>query len=229
MPIINHQAVQLNWITPQQITNPKTLVLGSFNPYNANGLLDYYYGRSSNFFWRRIAVIMGFNELHFFDVNDGLNRKLQLMANRFSCLDIINNIKFIGGDENLINEYINSHVYTNFSDGKIFVSQANGVQLKRIYNTSIVEILRTTTSINKVIHTMGNNRISLNRITQPLEVNLGINGFMGFMNSIYDICEERNIEIVSQSLSPSAYAVRTRAVNLNDLDNWLTEHLNLNN
>ena len=68
MSVINHQAIQNNWTTPEQIVNPQTLILGSFNPFNANGnIVDYYYGRRSNYFWKRIAIIMGYDEEYFFD------------------------------------------------------------------------------------------------------------------------------------------------------------------
>lgn len=44
---VTHQSLVQNWATPARIVNPRTLVLGSFNPYFENGqVVDYFYGRS---------------------------------------------------------------------------------------------------------------------------------------------------------------------------------------
>lgn len=231
MTIVNHQAVQNNWTTPEQILNPKTLVLGSFNPFNKNGnIVDYYYGRRSNHFWRRIAIIVGYDEEYFFDVADGNNRKLSVMSNRFCCLDVINLIELTGKDDILVDRYINDHVFTNFSDSKIFTRRAIGgaVQLTKEFNNLVIETLYNTSSIKKVIHTMGNERILTPLNVKPLERGLGLNGFSGFMNSISDVCNNRGIEFVNQSFSPSAYAVRNGATNIRALDEWLMTHLHLN-
>ena len=42
---IEHQRFKQNWLKPTDISKPKTLILGSFNPYNPNDekkLVDYY-------------------------------------------------------------------------------------------------------------------------------------------------------------------------------------------
>ena len=66
---VRHQSLESNWLSPEQIENPRTLVLGSFNPSNGdNHTDDYYYGRKSNHFWRTIANIIGQQEDYFFDV-----------------------------------------------------------------------------------------------------------------------------------------------------------------
>lgn len=232
MPIVNHQAIQFSWITPLQVLNPRTLVLGSFNPYNPNNhIVDYYYGRQSNFFWRRVAILMGYDEFYFFDPLEANKRKLSAMNNRFCCLDLINNISFDGEDEVLLTNYINKNVYKGFSDGKIFTSQAlNGlVSLTREYNQYILETLSTTKTITKVMHTMGNNRIENPLNVNPQEAHLDVNGFAGFMRQVHEVCVARNIEFIIPSFSPSAYAVRRGSVELADLDSWLAVHLNLNN
>lgn len=230
MPVINHQAIQNNWITPEQITNPQTLILGSFNPYNANGnIVDYYYGRRSNYLWKRIAIIMGHDEDYFFDALEGNQRKLQAMHNRFCFLDVINHINVVGNDQHLVDEYINDHIFTNFSDSKIFINRTNSrqVQLVREYNNSIITFLQSTATINKVIHTIGNSRIVTPLNVKPRERNLGINGFSGFMNAINEVCLNRNIEFIHESWSPSAYAVRKGSTPIPELDLWLCQHLNL--
>lgn len=231
MPVINHQAIQNNWTTPEQIVNPQTLILGSFNPFNANGnIVDYYYGRRSNYFWKRIAIIMGYDEEYFFDAIFGNQRKLDVMQNRFCFLDVINRIDVIGNSIQAVQDYINDHIFTNFSDSKIFVNKTNShqVQLVREYNSSIITTLRNTTTIKKVIHTIGNTRIVTPLNVSPKERNLGNNGFSGFMATIQQICNDKEIVFINQSYSPSAYAVRNGVTNIADLDNWFQQHLNLN-
>jgi len=232
MPIINHQAIQNNWTTPEQIVNPQTLILGSFNPFDANGnIVDYYYGRRSNYLWKRIAIIMGYDEEYFFDIVDGMERKLNIMNNRFCFLDVINRIEVIGQNIDTVSQYINNNIFTNFADSKIFARSVlrGEVHLSREYNNSILETLANTQSITKVIHTMGNSRILTPHNVNPLELQLGINGFSGFMNLINEACINNGIEFVNQSLSPSAYAVRNGAVTIENLDVWLIEHLSLQN
>lgn len=231
MPVINHQAIQNNWTTPEQIVNPQTLILGSFNPFNANGnIVDYYYGRRSNYFWKRIAIIMGYDEEYFFDAIFGNQRKLDVMQNRFCFLDVINRIDVIGNSVQAVQDYINDHIFTNFSDSKIFVNKTNSrqVQLVREYNSSIITTLRNTTTIKKVIHTIGNTRIVTPLNVSPKERNLGNNGFSGFMATIQQICNDKEIVFINESYSPSAYAVRNGVTNIAHLDNWFQQHLNLN-
>ncbi len=73
---VNHQSLKANWINTFTIKNPKTLVLGSFNPYeNKSKLVDYYYGRPSNHFWRTIAIIINEDEDYFFQNELGTERK----------------------------------------------------------------------------------------------------------------------------------------------------------
>ncbi|WP_029275279.1 hypothetical protein [Pedobacter borealis] len=231
MPVINHQAIQNNWTTPEQIVNPQTLILGSFNPFNANGnIVDYYYGRRSNYFWKRIAIIMGYDEEYFFDAIFGNQRKLDVMQNRFCFLDVINRIDVIGNSVQAVQDYINDHIFTNFSDSKIFVNKTNSrqLQLVREYNSSIITTLRNTTTIKKVIHTIGNTRIVTPLNVSPKERNLGNNGFSGFMATIQQICNDKEIVFINESYSPSAYAVRNGVTNIADLDNWFQQHLNLN-
>jgi len=71
---VSHQSIEKNWINPNIINQPKTLVLGSFNPFNQNAIsVDYYYGRSSNYFWRSLANVIGMDEDYFFGNKSALN------------------------------------------------------------------------------------------------------------------------------------------------------------
>jgi len=230
MLVINHQAIQNTWTTPEQILNPQTLILGSFNPYNSIGnTVDYYYGRKSNYLWRRIAVIMGYDEEYFFDNIHGHERKHEVMKNRFCFYDIINRINVKGQDIQFVSKYVNENIFNNFFDSKIFVTKVkeSQVSLQREYNRNIITTLETTSTINKVIHTIGNNRIVTPLDVSPKEKKLGIDGLGGFMAAIKQKCDERGIQFITQSYSPSGYAVRNGSTNIEDLDKWLEKHLNL--
>jgi hypothetical protein len=86
--IINHKANHLNWNQMnEQVNNPKTLVLGSFNPYREGDNLDYYYGRSANYFWNIVEMEANANNG---SIDNNPELKLGIMDNRFVCLDVIN-------------------------------------------------------------------------------------------------------------------------------------------
>jgi hypothetical protein len=228
---VTHQSLMQNWLTPAQIVNPRTLVLGSFNPYFENGqVVDYFYGRSSNYFWKTIAHIVGHENEDYFLNN--AQRKLEVMNNHFCCLDVIDSIEFTSENELLVNEYIDAKVKANFLDQSIFISKSKfgnrgNILLKRTYNQSIVNLLENSESIEKVIHTMGNSRIDA-QLTNPRERIPGIQGFEGFINRIKTTCSNRDIQFINQSYSPSAYAVRNGNTNIADFADFLREHLFLN-
>jgi hypothetical protein len=229
--IVTHQSLVQNWLTPEQIVNPRTLVLGSFNPYFDNGqVVDYFYGRSSNYFWKTIAQIVGHDNEDYFLNN--IQRKLEVMNNHFCCLDVIDSIEFTSENELLLNDYIDSKVRANFLDQSIFVTKPRfedrgNVLLRRTYNQTIINTLENSESIEKVIHTMGNSRIDF-QLTSPRERRLGVQGFEGFINRIKTICSNRNIQFINQSYSPSAYAVRNGNTNIPEFVDFLREHLFLN-
>lgn len=232
MPIITvrHQALELNWLSPEQIENPKTLVLGSFNPYNRdNNSVDYYYGRKSNHFWRTIANIIGENEEFFFDLAESQNRKSIAMNNRFCCLDVINFINFSCDSNQLLNEYLFNKIFSNFLDQNIWTTNTNYekrgiIKLSREYNQNIITTLSTSTTIRKVIHTMGNNRIG-DTFVSPKEKRLNNLGFGGFIQSVKEICHQRNIEFVKKSYSPSDYAIKNGNTTRENLRYFLRQHL----
>lgn len=237
---VRHQSLANNWLSPAQIENPRTLVLGSFNPFNerGNGIVDYYYGREKNHFWRRVAEIRNLPQDYFFRNNSvtaedtALNRKVEIMRNRFCCLDVIDSINFESEVEDSLNDYLNRNIYANYLDQNIWVSKTkveklNEVRLFRSYNYSILTVLESFPSIEKVIHTMGSNRISPLAIS-PQEKGLGDRGFSALMKSIIDLCNRTGRTFIYHSLSPSDYAVKTGKTSLAELDSFLREHLWLN-
>lgn len=224
---ITHRALVQNWIKPEEIVNPRTLVLGSFNPYNPNERndLDYFYGRRTNFFWKTIAGRLNYPEGYFFDPVQGLDRKCQVMTNRFCCMDVINSIEFSCENKNALQNYLDNEIFQKFSDNKIWAHSAgeglNKILIKRNYNRSIIDFLRNSNSITKVINTMGKTRISNFNLIKPSI------GFKQFMQEIIILCNEKNIEFDFLSLSPSQTAVNRGLTPINQLQIWLTENLNL--
>lgn len=229
--IVKHQALELNWLTLNQIAEPKTLVLGSFNPYqNLGNSVDYYYGRISNHFWKTIARLNTQNEAYFFTGDEKLNRKIEVMNNRFCCMDVINSIKFTSSDSVQLNKFLDKKIYSNFLDQTIWTSKTKfeekEISIHRTYNQDILTIIRNSATITKVIHTMGDNRINACSIS-PGEKSLGQSGFSGFMNKIIQNCKEKNIEFVYMSYSPSDYAVKTGKTKREELENFYKKHLGL--
>jgi hypothetical protein len=63
---IKHKYIELKWLTPNDIGKPKTLVLGSFNPFQETQTsVDYFYGRTTNHFWKTIARLIQKDEDYF--------------------------------------------------------------------------------------------------------------------------------------------------------------------
>lgn len=227
---IQHQALRVNTFNPT-INCPKTLVLGSFNPFeNKDKSVDYFYGRKTNHFWREIGIVLHNDEFHFF-CKDGYSKKIEIMKKRFICLDVINSIDLECEDESLLKEYIESEIYSNFSDQKIWCSKAytkkpTTIFLTRNYNQEVIDILTKTESISTIIHTMGVNTIYENG-TNPKEKKFGKNGFQGYIDTIKEICIQKGISFINESYSPSDYAIKTNKTDVNVLRLWLKENLKL--
>ena len=209
---IDHVCNVNDWIKTEEINGAKTLILGSFNPYNPKVQnTEYFYGRSSNYFWKVIASLLLEDE-HYF--TDNLNNKLEVMEKyKFCFLDIISSIEITNpdGNDNIICQFANDYIFTNFSDSKLFTTNHFGgnIMVTRNYNQKVVDFINSQ-KIEKVIHTMGNTRISPNFLTTPLENSLGVSGFQGY------------------SYSPSAYAVkRGGQMHLNHLTNWISKNLGI--
>lgn len=232
MQTVKHQSIQLDWFKSSPILNPKTLVLGSFNPYSVlENSVDYYYGRKTNHFWRTIARLLNKQEEYFFIGKDKLTKKNEVMNERFCCLDVIDSIDFFSDNQDLLRQFIENKIFTNFSDQTIWTTNTNfenkcKISLIRKYNFEIINLLKATSSIKKVIHTMGNNRINEKSIN-PKEKQLGNIGFSGFMTDIINVCNERNIEFIYNSYSPSDYAVKNGKTSKEDLDIFLKTHLSI--
>lgn len=226
-----HQSLKLSWIKPIEISQPQTLVLGSFNPFeNFSKTVDYYYGRGTNHFWKAIAQIINKDQDYFFNNQYGLQRKKEIMQNRFCCLDVINSIDFESQNLIALSEYLSNNIFSNYQDQKIWTSKTkytnNDIFINRNYNYLIIDFLKSSNSINKVIQTMGNKRIS-DYSTNPKEKNKGKQGFVAYINTIKDICTEKNISFVKETYSPSNYAVNNGSTNIEELKRWLKINLNL--
>jgi hypothetical protein len=226
--VINHVCNENEWVKPQDIKGVKTLILGSFNPYNPNGNnTDYYYGRSSNYFWKVVASLL-YKEKDYF--TDNCKRKLEVMEHyKFCFLDVISSINITSPNNNdlIVNQFVNEHIFTDFTDSKLFTTKHKeaGVTVQRQYNAEIIDSIEEL-SIKKVIHTMGQNTINLNFKTKPLEKGLEINGLQGHINSI----RETDVYFEPISFSPSQYAVHAGGPEyLQRLTNWMKENLEINN
>lgn len=222
--IIEHASVNWENYIPK---NVKTLILGSFNPNNLNNNTDYYYGRSSNYFWKVIANILNYNEDYFCG---NLERKVEIMEKYGFCfLDLISSISVTGINENHENNFKNVKIFTEYSDGVLFTTNTNfrghNINVQRIYNIEILNFINVHYP-KRIIHTLGNNTIDNEFNTKKKENNLGINGFQGFINLIIESCEY--FEPIS--LSPSGRAVRVGGQNYyENLKIWIQNNLEINN
>jgi hypothetical protein len=229
---VSHQSICANWINASSINNPRTLVLGSFNPYeNSTRLVDYYYGRSSNHFWKTIALITNKNENYFFENKTQLQRKIEIMNNRFCCLDVIDSISFSSINKQILEKYLTEEIFSNFKDQKIWggytdFEKKDRIFMEREYNQGILDFLRENNSIKTIIHTMGSNRINSIEV-KPKEKKLKSNGFAGFFNEIKSICHQKKIEINYESWSPSDYAIKNGFTPKEKLKTWLESNLHL--
>jgi hypothetical protein len=146
-------------------------------------------------------------------------------------LDVIDEISFSALESITIKDYLTQNIHSKFSDQSIWVKKTNysgaALSLIRNYNRSIIEALINTNSIKKVINTMGKNRIVNYFNISPGEKKLQQSGFGGFIREIINICDERDIIFVYQSLSPSGWAVNNGSTNYNELKDWLRVNLNL--
>ncbi len=224
--IITHASIDNNW--NHYFDNAETLILGSFNPNNPYGNTDYYYGRRTNYFWRAIAQL---NNLHPDIFLDNLELKYEYMRiNRFCFLDLINSIEITtDSSQNLLNEFTDKKIFKEFTDQTLFTSKTNfnggKIIISRNYNLEIPNLVRNS-GIIKIAHTLGNNRISNQFRTNPREKRLGQNGFESLINQIHDI---NNINFISNSVSPSGYAVNTGGErHFEELKNWLRSILFFN-
>jgi len=227
---ILHQHLALNWPSFQSVESPKTLVLGSFNPYFENGqTVDYYYGRESNFFWRVVADLLGMDQNYFFDSEDGLFRKLEAMQGRFVLADFINYLEITSSSKATVQEYIAQHIFKNFSDAKLWQTDSGNdddwVYLQRSYNTAIYDFIDASDSLTTVIHTLGKSNLDVNKVA-PAEEHLYI-GFKRFISDIKALCRDKGISFVTESHSPSGRVISYPGESYDRLKEFYQEYLNL--
>jgi len=228
--IIKHAAIEDKWLDEKVMNllyHSKTLVLGSFNPNNHENNTDFYYGRCSNFFWKVIADIEGKNDQYYCN---NLQNKFEAMEKHSFCfLDLIDSIEIstISSDSNIIEDFIRNKIYSGYSDSVLFTSSTKfkniTVSINRTYNKLVLDVL-TNGNLKKVIHTLGNSTVSKDFITKPIEKALGDDGFQGYWNSI--LKSKKNVDIIRESYSPSAYAVRKLgSENYSKMKSWFETNL----
>jgi len=229
---IEHTAIAEQWINnlPKELhIEAKTLIIGSFNPDNKRKNTDFYYGRCLNYFWKAIADINDQNEHYYFN---RLDRKIDAMRkHKFYISDLINSIELstINKCESIIEDFAKNKIFSGFSDSVIFSKKltykGEKINIKRNYNPRILEILNKG-NYNRVIHTLGNRRISLSHITKPLELDEREDGFKGFWDNIQ--AKNKDVTFVKTSYSTSAYAVNILGdQNYVNLRNWLKENIEM--
>lgn len=227
---VMHHSLIKEWSKNINIVNPKVLVLGSFNPFNPKGKndVDYYYGRDSNHFWRSIGRVCRKDELYYLG-NNNYQRKLEIMKEKFLCLDVIDSIEFTCDNEFILREFINKKIFSEFKDQTIWTTDTTfnrkKISGKIVYNNLVLDFLERSKSIMKVIHTMGANRVPVNKISRSMHSSK--NGFIQYMQKVYSTCQKKGIEFVFDSYSPSGYAVKAGRTNIEVLDSWLGTNLNL--
>jgi len=224
---IHHNANIFQWPTPNAIFQPRSLVLGSFNPHNPNREnVDYYYGRPTNHFWKSVAQIRGLPDNTFLGIGT-LPIKLSIMHKQFCCLDIIDSIKLTCDDGNVLNHFIQTKIFSGFNDSIIFRNQTQHlgtiIYINRIYNNSILNTLNTSPTIDSIIHTMGTKRLWGKpgvwnwRNPSPADLN-------NFMTPIKNM---NNIKFINLSFSPSGYAINNGSTPLQSLNTWMQKYLHL--
>jgi hypothetical protein len=227
---IEHQRIRLNWLSHTEISEPKTLILGSFNPYNPSkpkDWVDYYYGRKENNFWKSISKIKTNKEW-----NCNLDCKKEIMHKNFCCLDVIDSLDINYSDNKnldmkILNEFIENEIFTEFSDQTIWTTKTNykstAIIISRNYNQDVITFLEKSDTIKKVIHTMGKNRINSCFDENPKENKLKEKGFSEYYKQIIKICGDRSIEFIKDCPSPSG---RIRGEeNQNELISFYSKHI----
>ena len=221
--IIEHASINWHIHIPNKV---KTLILGSFNPNNSHNNTDYYYGRSSNYFWKTMANLLGENEDYFCG---DYERKIEIMDKyEFCFLDLISDINITGFNEMHEINFKDQKIFTEYSDNVLFTSntnfQENNINVSRNYNHEILQFINDYNP-KRIVHTLGNNTIDVNFNTKWKEYNLGLNGFQGFINTIIENCEY----FEQISYSPSGRAVRVGGhANFQNLRAWIQQNLEIN-
>jgi len=227
---INHISKVKEWDSYQP-KDAKTLILGSFNPYNKNleEQTDFYYGRISNGRGNRLWSTIGklkYNNENYFKGN--LENKLkELKESKVIFFDLINCIEFNSEGKKELENYIESKVLGDFGDSSLWVSEAEdkNITLTREYNYQIIDFLKKNTSIKKIITTLGNNRMEnlglRKKNNGKYQKNKKDKNWIDFRKTVFKIIEQKNIELITESISPSP----SRRPGDDGFDNWVKRYL----
>jgi hypothetical protein len=205
------------------LENATKLVVGSFNPFNPFGNAPFYYGRDTNYFWKAIALNLGHDLFYYHHQNYGALRRFQCMEQfGFYFIDIIDSVEIKGVNNAHEVEFSNEKIFTNFSDSVLFTSNTHynegPITITRNYNSNL-GLLLNEHEFETVIHTLGNNRIREDFITQPL------GDFQNFIDEI---------EPVTHNFIPISYSPSQIVVNRNGgihgqyfhyLSDWINVYL----
>ncbi|QII43820.1 hypothetical protein [Flagellimonas oceani] len=219
--VVHHLSEIFDWDSKQP-KEPRTLILGSFNPYNPTdeNPTDFYYSRlpkrgSGNRFWTTIGKLKYNNPKYF---RENLERRFEeLVESEFMFLDLIKSIVFKSEDEMILDQFLNKKVYGNFGDNDIWTTKTKyesiPINIKRNYNEKVLETLSNSKSIKKVINTLGGENGNL-------EFNKREKEWSEFKNQLFQICESREIELVLESVSPSPQGGSSEK-----LEKWVNNHI----
>lgn len=162
------------------------------------------------------------NDRHFF-INGKLNNNLVFHCMEeygFYFFDLINELNINGVNHEHEINFINSKIYTGFSDSVLFTTnsnfQNNTVNIERTYNQNIIDFIHEYKP-KKLIHTLGNTTININFESQIGDLN-------DFLDNISNECNNSHTEIIELSISPSQYNIHYYGLRP-ELDNWLNQNL----
>lgn len=197
--ILEHVNNKSNW-DKHIVKDPKTLILGSFNPYNPKleSQTEFYYSRTRNRFWSTIGNVKYENRDYF---RNSLKNKIdELQSSKFILMDLIESIEFECDNESVLQRYINNKVLRNFGDNDIWVTKKRTnpqIHLRRIYNQKIIHFLKENNSVIRIVNTLGQNKGDLNSFNKSEQ------NWNEFKKSLFHISKLKNIELVTESVSPS--------------------------
>jgi hypothetical protein len=180
---IQHQFLDQPWFIPNW--ECRTLILGSFNP-SGGQLVDYFYGRDRNKFWKAVATLLGHQENHFHQglTQHRLNHKLQcLQSLGWGCTDIIREVE-------VAESFTHRIVGNGYTDQSLF----NVRNVSRKYNVSQILERLDHGDVKRVV-------VALGRRNDPAE-------YAEVKRTLIAGCHERTVEVYDDSVSFSA---RSRA------------------
>jgi hypothetical protein len=185
----NHQFLNTVKFFPQWIV--RFLFLGTFNP-EGGALLDYYYRRPANGFWRILKAYFDPSDMYPIHTYEELVAFMQTFG--IGCVDIIRSVEFP-------DEYAPQIFGQGYSDATLFT--VNG--FTRTYNFEEIQNYITNQPVKPFVCSTWGNR-------------LGPSEFLHARNGFQQYCNVNNIEFTPLS-SPSGRVYRGAMVQeIND--NW---------